>query len=158
MSVDEPKLGEFWKKMTLSILFRHLPEALREIGGPKVADIVTRRAAREIAAEFKELLVERDVEDALSLIYRLYGLKSEEYSVEKSDDYVKVKIFKCPFRELVEKNGSGCEISRGLKRGLLEEVLGKEVYLSEAQGRYPLFLRTAHMLSGDPYCEFTLFF
>ncbi len=94
--------------------------------------------------------------DALSYIYRVYGLGDDEYEVVESDGQVVVRVYRCPFSEYIEENASACSISLGIKKGLLEQALGKPVHLLD-NGSRPLLLRTAHIPSGDRYCEFKLY-
>ncbi len=138
-------------------LFKAIPEALETLGGMKVSEIITRRIAFAlVSGGLGEMSNISSPVEALSYIYKIFGLKDGDYEVTTNNDHISIRIYKCPFREFIEENASGCSISLGIKKGLLEHTLGKRVHLVNS-GMKPLLLRTAHMPSGDPYCEFKLY-
>ncbi|UXD22498.1 hypothetical protein IPA_05540 [Ignicoccus pacificus DSM 13166] len=160
---------QFFSDALERLLFKYMPTELeKHIGSGATTAMIFRIVKEATKNSAGDLMVDlmniKDIKDALLACYLPYQKIGKPFEYEiVSENPLTVRVKKCPHYDFTEKKPLACTACGAIKAGIIERLTGKKVRLELENGRKlgapdaeVIIKRTAHMPSGDEYCEFVI--
>ncbi|UXD22792.1 hypothetical protein IPA_08285 [Ignicoccus pacificus DSM 13166] len=167
--MEEEELLRFIREQFLSkALFQFLyQEASRLFGDTAARQLLfkimkesTKMAVKEAQGYVKELIDPNKPCESFKLVYKVFGISDVECEVSGNKAHLIIKNCPLPKKYDPEGKGNACVAMIAIVAGMVEEIMGKKVYVETPKVRFGsarpdiVVEMKKNILMGDPYCEF----